>query len=99
MDSINIFSMIKPGFIGLSVVLLILGVWLKAVKKIPNCLIPFILTAFGVMVAMAVSLANCQPGNYGEIINALYDGLLQGFFAAAGAVMTNQMGKQAKKED
>ena len=64
--------------------LYVLGVFLKAVPRIPNWVIPFILTAAGVA--------------FGLLILGGTDGVLQGILAAGLAVLVNQGYKQVKEQ-
>lgn len=64
--------------------LYVLGVFLKAVPKIPNWVIPFILTAAGVV--------------FGMLILGGAGGVLQGILAAGLAVLVNQGYKQVKEQ-
>ncbi|MCI8360013.1 MAG: holin [Clostridiales bacterium] len=64
--------------------LYVLGVFLKAVPKIPNWVIPFILTAAGVA--------------FGLLLIGGAGGVLQGILAAGLAVLVNQGYKQVKEQ-
>ena len=64
--------------------LYVLGVFLKAVPRIPNWVIPFVLTAAGVA--------------FGLLILGGADGVLQGILAAGLAVLVNQGYKQIKEQ-
>ena len=64
--------------------LYVLGVFLRAVPRIPNWVIPFILTAAGVV--------------FGLLILGGADGVLQGVLAAGLAVLVNQGYKQVKEQ-
>ena len=60
--------------------LYIIGVFLKMIPKIPNWVIPFVLTAVGIV--------------FGLLIAGGADGVLQGILAAGLAVLVNQGYKQ-----
>ena len=62
-------------------VLYVFGMFLKAIPKIPDWLIPFILAALGVGLGIALIGAP--------------DGILQGILCAGGAVLVNQCIKQS----
>ncbi|MCI8361537.1 MAG: holin [Clostridiales bacterium] len=64
--------------------LYVLGVFLKAVPKIPNWVIPFVLTAAGVV--------------FGMLLTGGADGVLQGVLAAGLAVLVNQGYKQVREQ-
>lgn len=64
--------------------LYVLGVFLKAVPRIPNWVIPFILTAAGVA--------------FGLLLIGGADGVLQGILAAGLAVLVNQGYKQIREQ-
>ena len=64
--------------------LYVLGVFLKAIPKIPNWVIPFVLTAAGVA--------------FGLLIIGGPDGVLQGILAAGLAVLVNQGYKQIREQ-
>ena len=64
--------------------LYVLGVFLKAIPKIPNWVIPFVLTAAGVA--------------FGLLIIGGPDGVLQGILAAGLAVLVNQGYKQIRDQ-
>lgn len=63
--------------------LYIIGVFLKMIPKIPNWVIPFVLTAVGIV--------------FGLLIAGGADGVLQGILAAGLAVLVNQGYKQIKE--
>ena len=64
--------------------LYVLGVFVKAVPRIPNWVIPFILTAAGVA--------------FGLLLIGGADGVLQGILAAGLAVLVNQGYKQIREQ-
>ena len=64
--------------------LYVLGVFIKAIPRIPNWVIPFVLTAVGVV--------------FGLLIIGGADGVLQGILAAGLAVLVNQGYKQVKDQ-
>ena len=64
--------------------LYVLGVFIKAIPKIPNWVIPFVLTAAGVA--------------FGLLLIGGADGVLQGILAAGLAVLVNQGYKQIKDQ-
>jgi hypothetical protein len=63
------------------VVLYVLGMFMKRIPSIPDWTIPFVLTVVGVLL--------------GLLILGVPDGILQGVLCAGGAVLVNQMIKQA----
>ena len=64
--------------------LYVLGVFIKAIPRIPNWVIPFVLTAAGVV--------------FGLLIVGGADGVLQGILAAGLAVLVNQGYKQIRDQ-
>ena len=64
--------------------LYVLGIFLKAVPRIPNWVIPFALTAVGM--------------GFGALILGAPQGILQGVLAAGLAVLVNQGYKQVKEQ-
>lgn len=64
--------------------LYVMGVFLKAIPKIPNWVIPFVLTAAGVA--------------FGLLLVGGADGVLQGVLAAGLAVLVNQGYKQIRDQ-
>ena len=64
--------------------LYVLGVFIKAIPRIPNWVIPFVLTAAGVA--------------FGLLIIGGADGVLQGILAAGLAVLVNQGYKQIRDQ-
>ncbi len=64
--------------------LYVLGAFIKAVPKIPNWVIPFVLTAAGVV--------------FGMLILGGAGGVLQGILAAGLAVLVNQGYKQVREQ-
>ena len=64
--------------------LYVIGVFLKAIPKIPNWVIPFVLTAAGVV--------------FGLLLVGGADGVLQGVLAAGLAVLVNQGYKQIRDQ-
>ena len=64
--------------------LYVLGVFIKAIPRIPNWVIPFVLTAAGVA--------------FGLLLVGGADGVLQGILATGLAVLVNQGYKQIKEQ-
>ena len=64
--------------------LYVLGVFCKAIPRIPNWVIPFVLTAAGVA--------------FGLLIVGGADGVLQGILSAGLAVLVNQGYKQIREQ-
>lgn len=64
-------------------VLYIVGAFIKKAPKVPDWIIPFVLTGLGVVIGIATS-------GWGEWTQ----GLMQGILCAGGAVLANQMYKQ-----
>ena len=64
--------------------LYVLGIFIKAIPKIPNWVIPFVLTAAGVA--------------FGLLLIGGADGVLQGILSAGLAVLVNQGYKQVKDQ-
>ena len=64
--------------------LYVLGIFLKAVPRIPNWVIPFALTAVGI--------------GFGVLLIGAPGGVLQGILAAGLAVLVNQGYKQVKEQ-
>ena len=81
---INFMQFIQDNFMLIAIVLYILGVWIKAVKKIPDEFIPFILLAIGEVFALWIGGFNAGS-------------VMQGVLVTGLSVLANQGLKQAVK--
>lgn len=82
---------LQPETIGVAVALYVLGMILKASKKVTDWIIPFALLGLGIVLCVAIYLIQA-PGP-----EAILQGFLQGIFATGSAVLVNQLIKQAQK--
>lgn len=76
-------NFIKENLYVVVAALYVLGIFIKAIPKIPNWTIPFILLAVSIPVVMAIMGWDDWP-----------QGLMQGILCAGGAVLVDQSIKQ-----
>ena len=79
----NIMEFVSENMYIVVAALYIIGVFIKAIPKIPNWIIPFVLTAVGIV--------------FGVWMIGGAQGILQGVLCAGGAVLVNQAYKQVKE--
>lgn len=84
MELEEILSVIGENVSLAAVALWVLGTFLKKAPGIPDWLIPFLLTAAGILLC-------------GGILGFSADAVIQGILCAGGAVLADQMGKQIGK--
>ncbi len=85
---------IKPELLILVPVLWFIGIVIKAMPKVSNWLIPFILMALGIILTTSYILGTDLPIVGRMIGNFIFSAVTQGVLVAAGAVMVDQVIKQ-----
>lgn len=92
---LDVLNLIPPELLIIVLVIYCIGMFLKAVEKIPNWTIPPLLLGFAILITvayMAVSLGQ------GVTPKTIIDGIIYGIIIASVAVFANQMYKQVFKE-
>lgn len=92
----QLWGLIGPQFAALVAALYCLGAALKHAERVPNRLIPLILTGCGVVLA-ALSVFG-RLSEYGNPASALFEAAVQGTLCAGMAVYVNQLAKQARAD-
>lgn len=90
---INITDYIRPELMVLTVVLYIVGAALKK-SAVSDRLIPVILGAAGVLLAMVYVLATSALGTWQDALTAVFTAVTQGVLVAGASVYVNQIFKQ-----
>lgn len=91
MEMEAIMSLVKENFVALIPVLYVVGTFLKKTEKVNDKWIP--LTLMGVGIVLAMPLADYSAG----VVLGVIEGIVQGVLVAGGAVLANQVVKQAQK--
>ena len=84
MEIENILNLLSENVYVAAVALWVLGKFCKKIPSIADWLIPFILTAAGILLC-------------GGLTGFSADSVIQGILCAGGAVLADQMGKQIEK--
>lgn len=88
---------IRPELLVLVAVLYLAGGALKRSSEVPDDLIPLLLGAFGVLLALLWVASTTAPSTPREWAAALFTALVQGVLVAGQAVYVHQVGHQRKK--
>lgn len=89
----EITNMIQPELLVIIPILYAIGCFLKNRTKVSNRLIPLLVTAVAILMAIIFTTAK-----EGISQRTILNGIWQGILCAAAAVYTHQMYKQAKEE-
>ena len=95
----QIVTYINPELLVLVPVLYIAGMVLKRAGWWPDKLIPAGLCLAGMALALLYTLATAIYTGPQSVLLAIFTALVQGLLCAGGAVLANQITKQAKKGD
>lgn len=87
---------VKPELLIIAVALYALGMFLKGAPNIADWIIPFVLLAAGIILAI-LHLAIMMDMGFAP--KSIFEGFIQGIICSALAVFTNQLIKQAKEKD
>lgn len=88
---------IRPELMLLVAVLYLVGGGLKRSREVPDDLIPLLLGAFGVFLALLWVVSTTAPASLQEWTAAGFTALVQGILVAGQAVYVHQLGHQRKK--
>lgn len=94
----NYQEFIKPELLILIPVLYFIGIAIKK-SKIKDNLIPFILGVVGVLLAGIYLFASTEIIGTQAVATAIFTAITQGVLIAAASVYTNQIIKQAQKDE
>ena len=95
MDYLSNF--IKPELLVLIPVLYIAGAGLKKSARIADNLIPLVLGAISVVLALAYVLGTSTLSSWRDVLMAAFTAVTQGILCAGASVYVNQLIKQAEK--
>lgn len=95
----NYMDYVKPELLVLVPVLYFVGLGVKRNPAVKDWLIPYIVGACGIVLAILWVLATSDIGTYKDVSMAVFVALTQGVLCAGLSVYANQLVKQAKKGD
>lgn len=95
MDYLSNF--IRPELLVLIPVLYIAGAGLKKSARIADNLIPLVLGAISVVLALAYVLGTSALSGWRDVLMAAFTAVTQGILCAGASVYVNQLIKQAEK--
>lgn len=95
----NLTNYIKPELLIVSVVLYLIGSWLKRIQFIKDKFIPFILGAIGIILCTIWVLASCPLTSMQNITMAIFTAIVQGILVTGLSTYVNQLVKQKKKTE
>lgn len=95
----NLTNYIKPELLIVSVVLYLIGSWLKRIQFIKDKFIPFILGAIGIILCTIWVLASCPLTSMQNIAMAVFTAIVQGILVTGLSTYVNQLVKQKKKTE
>ncbi|MBQ8559451.1 MAG: hypothetical protein IJ439_05655 [Tyzzerella sp.] len=93
----NITNYIKPELLVVSVVLYLIGLWLKQLNSLKDKYIPLILGIIGIVLCTIWVLASCPLNSGSNIAMAIFTAIIQGILVAGLSTYANQIVKQSKK--
>lgn len=96
--SIDYMTYIKPELLVLIPALVFIGSCLKTSTAVKDKLIPALLAAAGVLLAVLYVLATTVITGPQDAAQAVFTAIVQGVLCAAGAVYANQCVKQSTKD-
>lgn len=96
--SIDYMNYIKPELLVLIPALIFVGYCLKTSTAVKDKLIPALLAAAGVLLAVLYVLATTVITGPQDAAQAVFTAIVQGVLCAAGAVYANQCVKQSTKD-
>lgn len=96
--SIDYMTYIKPELLVLIPALVFIGYCLKTSTAVKDKLIPALLAAAGVLLAVLYVLATTVITGPQDAAQAVFTAIVQGVLCAAGAVYANQCVKQSAKD-
>lgn len=97
--NIDYMNYIKPEMLVLIPALVFIGYCLKTSTAVKDKLIPALLAAIGIVLAVLYVLATSTITVPQDWFMALFTAIVQGVLCAAGAVYANQCVKQSKKDE
>lgn len=97
--SIDYMTYIKPELLVLIPTLVFIGYCLKTSTAVKDKLIPALLAAAGVLLAVLYVLATTVITGPQDAAQAIFTAIIQGVLCAAGAVYANQCVKQSTKDE
>lgn len=97
--SIDYTNYIKPEMLVLIPALVFIGYCLKTSTAVKDKLIPALLAAAGVLLAVLYVLSTTVIAGPQDAAQAVFTAIVQGLLCAAGAVYANQCVKQSKKDE
>lgn len=97
--SIDYMTYIKPELLVLIPALVFIGYCLKTSTAVKDKLIPALLAAAGVLLAVLYVLATTVITGPQDAAQAIFTAIIQGVLCAAGAVYANQCVKQSTKDE
>nr|DAO25817.1 MAG TPA: holin [Caudoviricetes sp.] len=97
--SIDYMTYIKPELLVLIPALVFIGYCLKTSTAVKDKLIPALLAAAGVLLAVLYVLATTVITGPQDAAQAVFTAIVQGVLCAAGAVYANQCVKQKNKSE
>lgn len=97
--SIDYMTYIKPELLVLIPALVFIGYCLKTSTAVKDKLIPALLAAAGVLLAVLYVLATTVITGPQDAAQAIFTAIIQGVLCAAGAVYANQCVKQKNKSE
>lgn len=96
--SIDYMTYIKPELLVLIPALVFIGYCLKTSTAVKDKLIPALLAAAGMLLAVLYVLATTVITGPQDAAQAVFTAIIQGVLCAAGAVYANQCVKQSTKD-
>lgn len=92
-------SYIDPGLLVLVPVLYIIGIGLKKMQRFNSAYLPIILGLFGIFLSAMYLFIDLQVNNIKDVIEYIFNSLVQGILAAGASVYFNQVKRQMQENE
>lgn len=92
-------SYIDPGLLILVPVLYIIGIGFKKMQRFNSAYLPLILGIIGILLSAMYLFIDLQVNNIRDVIEYIFNSLIQGILAAGASVYFNQVKKQMQENE
>ncbi len=92
-------SYIDPGLLVLVPVLYIIGIGLKKMQRFNSAYLPIILGLLGIFLSAMYLFIDLQVNNIKDVIEYIFNSLVQGILAAGASVYFNQVKRQMQENE
>ena len=92
-------SYINPGLLVLVPVLYIIGIGFKKMQRFNNAYLPIVLGILGIILSAMYLFIDLQINNIRDVMEYMFNSIVQGILAAGASVYFNQVKKQMQQNE